>query len=336
MKNYSLFLYHSFDLINERGYSKSIMKLKTFLLNIQKEEPITEPVICFSGDNYPVLFFSHFLAKLKKQGLPVQSLSMDSIDWQAFEGRLQTTFLGATELLWLGNISECDAVQKKKLLGLLSEYRGPHTLFFFATKKDTPDLKKSALIDCDEQFQKADIEIIFQFLWNTSSEQFIAMMKIGLTSLTLDNCVLLGQYSLVLGNKTHEFMRDWYEKILLPEESLFTLAQCFFARNPQMFFRSWISLRDVYAAPFWTTFWSEQLWRAYHVIDLRLDQKFNEAKQMSFRLPFSFLQRDWKQITTSEIRNAHHFLYQADCRVKSGGSLLCLELFFNKFMQKQF
>lgn len=312
------------------------MKLKTLLQNLQKKEASEDAVICFSGDAYPILFFSHFLDRLKKDESSAQSFPVDGVDWQTFESRLSTTFLGATEILWLGNLSECDASNKKKLLAFLTSYRGPHKVYFYINKKDAPILPKNQMIDCNEVLLKADIEIVFQYLWQTSSKPFIDMMKIGLQSLTLDNYILLGQYSLVLGNKTNEFMRDWYEKILLPEESLFTLAQSFFARNHSMFFRSWISLRDNYAAPFWTTFWSEQLWRAYHVINLRNDQKFNEAKQMSFRLPFSFLQRDWKQIKASEMQNAHHFLYQADCRVKSGGSMLCFELFFNKFMQKQF
>ena len=312
------------------------MKLKTFLQNLEKKESSEYAVTCFTGDAYPILFFSHFLKKLKSKNSSVQALPLDTLDLQAFEGRMQTTFLGTTETLWLGNVSECDAAKKKKLLAFLTAYRGPHTVYFYTNKKDAPKLSKNQMIDCSETLQKQDIEIIFQFLWDSSSEQFIGMMKMGLQSLTLDNCMLLGQYSLVLGNKTHEFMRDWYEKILLPEESLFTLAQSFFARNHTLFFRLWISLRDDYAAPFWTTFWSEQLWRAYHVINLRNKQKFNEAKQMSFRLPFSFLQRDWKQIKADEMRNAHHFLYQADCRVKLGGSMLCLELFFDKFMQKQF
>lgn len=312
------------------------MKLKTFLSHWQNNKSCDNFVTCFFGDNYPVLFFSYLIAQFKKRSLPFKTLSPELIDWQTFESRLSTTFLGATEILWLGDLNNCDAAKRKKVVSFLLDYRGPHIIFFFISKKEVPEFKKTALIDCDEQLLKPDIEIIFQFLWGHSSDKFLTMMNMGYKNLHLNSLILLGQYSLVLGSKTNEFMRDWYEKILLPEESLFTLAQCFFARNPQMFFRSWVVLRDNYTAPFWTTFWSEQLWRAYHVINLRTEQKFNEAKQMSFRLPFSFLQKDWKQFESSEMSNAHHFLYQSDCRVKSGGSMLCLELFFNKFMEKQF
>ena len=311
------------------------MKLRTFLAHRQKQEALRTPVIYFSGERYPTLFCSLLVGQLKQLNYSLKVVHPDEVDWQTLQASLNTTFLGAVQVFWLGDLSALDARSKKKLLTYLATYQGPHTVLCYISDKDAPS-KNTAVVSLTESLQKVDVEALFQFFWKSSAERFLKMVKNDYKTLPLDSLLLMGQYSLLLGGKTQSFMRSWYEKLVLPESSLFMLSQSFFARKRDMFFRSWLSLKDDYNPAFWTVFWSEQLWRAYHVITLRKAQKFTEAKQMSYRLPFSFLQSGWQNVTAQELNNAHNFLYQVDFRVKSGGSELALEYFYNKFFSRQF
>ncbi len=311
------------------------MKLKTFLESRQKNEPFDAPVIYLQGGTVcPALFCSSLMARLKEQGVPVKVVDSMETSWQDIQGMLSTTFLGQTEVFWLGDLSVLEATLKKKILQFLASYEAPHTVFCFVTDKEISS--KVERVDLASPLDKDDIEAIFQFLWQTSATPFFTMIPSDYKTLSLDNLLLLGFYSRLLGAKSRDFMESWYGRIVVPEASLFTLSQSFFSRKKESFFRLWLTVKDEYAAPFWTTFWSEQLWRAYYVIKLRKNGKFHEAQQMGFRLPFSFLQKEWQSISTQELKNAHNFLYQVDCDLKSGGSMLSLELFYDSFLQKKF
>lgn len=310
------------------------MKLKTFLMHRLKQEIIKDPVIYFTGKQLPVLFCIYFIKKIKEHYSNFKSVSLQIGDWQQLQSTLSTTFLGTTQLLWLGDVSELSAVEKKKMLAYLASYQGPHTVLCFISDKEIVS-DKSTVIALDEPLQKADIELLFEYCFESSATVFFQMVEQHYKNMSLESIMLLGFYSTVIGAGVQEFMHDWYEKIVVPEESLFTLAQCFFARKKDLFFRLWIKLKDHYQGPFWTVFWSEQLWRAAQVIELRKQQQLAAAKQMSFRLPFSFMQKDWQTITVQELKNAHQLLYEIDNAIKLGTSLLGLELLYCKFFDKQ-
>ncbi|NBO99538.1 MAG: hypothetical protein EBU90_05325 [Proteobacteria bacterium] len=311
------------------------MKLKTFLLNCSNQQPSQSPVIYFKSNEYPLLFFSQLVAKLKKANPSFKVINLQEYDWSQLQATLATTFLGSVQTLWLGDISESSVSYKKELLEHFKTYSGPHTVLCFVNEKEQFETQSPVII-LNEPLSPADLDNLFEFFWATDARRFLGMVKQNYKTLSLDMIILLGQYSIVLGDKTELFMRTWYEKIVQPEESLFILAQSFFARKKDMFYRTWISLKNDYSEPFWTVYWSEQLWRAYHVVMLRNKQKLQEAKQMSYRLPFSFMQKDWQTTTGKELQVAHDFLYQVDCHVKTGGSSLALELFYHKFMNKDF
>jgi hypothetical protein len=312
------------------------MKLKTFLAHRQKEKSFSSKIIYFIVDEYPVLFCAQLIKRLKETGYPLKVISLDQIDFSSFQASLSTTFLGSVETFWLGDIYSLEAQKRKKILTYLSTYNGPHTVLCSVKEKDLPKDSKEVSVELHEQLQKSDIEMIFNYFWDSSSDKFLATMGTNYKSMSLDNIMLLGSYTVLLGGNTNEFMMSWFERIILPEESLFSLSQFFFARKKDHFFRAWLTVKDDYAAPFWTTFWSEQLWRAYHVINLRNQEQFTQANQISFRLPFSFLQRDWKSVSLNELQKAHDLLYTVDSHVKNGGSMIGLEAFFNKFMLKEF
>jgi len=311
------------------------MKLTSFLAHCQKGDSLTS-VTYFTGKEYPLLVCSHITAFLRKNGHDVKPLSVETLQWAQVESCLSTTFLGATQTVWLGNLSALDAKTLKKILEYISTYQGPHRIICFVNGEDLPSDKVKDSVDFQQDFSKEEIERLFQILLEAPADNFFKMMKQEYKTLSLDKILLLGYYSIVLGARTETFMRDWYEKLIVPDESLFILAQSFFGRKRDLFFRSWFSLKNSYEFPFWTTFWSEQLWCASHVVSLRRAQNFKEAKQMSGRLPFSFLQKEWEKYKPEELQRAHAFLYTVDCHLKSGGTELSLELFYAKFFEKQF
>ena len=61
-----------------------------------------------------------------------------------------------------------------------------------------------------------------------------------------------------------------------------------------------------------------------------------QAKTMAFRLPFSFIQTDWKKYAPAELRAAHDFVYGMDHQLKNGGDAFCFDLFYSKFFSGQF
>ena len=77
-----------------------------------------------------------------------------------------------------------------------------------------------------------------------------------------------------MGNHYETFIDTWLDAFIVPETSLFTLSQHFFARSPQKFLSVWKAIAPSYAEQFWIAFWSEQLWRAYHVVDCLQQSRF--------------------------------------------------------------
>ncbi|MFT6765366.1 MAG: hypothetical protein ACJAZS_000242 [Alteromonas naphthalenivorans] len=315
------------------------MKMRTFLQFCTNSELQKKPLILFTAKEYPVLFFATLLDRLRKKYTPApKTISFLDTDFVSLQAQLSTTFLGQQDIIWCGNISGLDASTKKKMLPFLATYTGPHTLFSFITTKDiTASVDKQIIINLDDPLSPAEREQLITFLFDRLQwKQVHELTKESYKTMSLDTVVLLAQYRLVLGKNTDLFMQQWFEKLLVPDESLFTLTQWFFSRKPQHFFRTWHAIKDNYAPVFWTMFWSEQLWRAHYALSLRKQNKLAEAKQMAYRLPFSFLQRDWKNVSESELQNAHDFLYTADFNIKNGSSDLFLEVFFNNFFSKQF
>lgn len=315
------------------------MKMRMFLQLCKSTELHKKPLILFTAKEYPVLFFATLLERLRKNYSPApKTVSFPDKDFAALEAQLSTTFLGQQDLLWCGNVSDLDLSTKKKMLLFLQSYQGPHSLFAFVITKDLPaGIDKQFVVNLDDSLSQAEREQLITLLFDHLQwQQVHELTKESYKTMSLDMLVLLAQYRLVLGKNTQLFMQQWFEKLLAPDESLFTLTQWFFARKPQHFFRTWHSIKDNYVPVFWTMFWSEQLWRAHYALLLRKENKLAEAKQMAYRLPFSFLQRDWKNVSESELQKAHNFLYTADFNIKNGASDLFLEVFFNNFFSKQF
>jgi hypothetical protein len=63
---------------------------------------------------------------------------------------------------------------------------------------------------------------------------------------------------------------------------------------------------------------------------------YAEAKKVGYKLPFSFIQRDWKNHSIEELKQAHQGIYELDYRIKNGGDESFLEHFYIQAMSAQF
>ncbi len=90
------------------------------------------------------------------------------------------------------------------------------------------------------------------------------------------------------------------------------------------------ALCDVYPEMFWVSFWSDQLWRASQYIAMQKVGDRASARSIGFRLPFSFLQRDWQTVREDKLKRAHEIMYAFDFSIKTGGSC-SFELMFLDF-----
>ncbi len=284
---------------------------------------------------YPPLFCQAFIQVLEqKVGLQKTLLGLDDqLSWVSLESALRTTFLGQKKLCWFGSIGEYDAATKKKLATLLATYQGPHHVWLFVPEKDLPlfTVESTVMIKLDSLATTEKVALK-QAVYGASAASVMGKKN---AQLSWDQEHVMAGYAAVLGKNTEQFMNTWYDKIIQPDESLFTLAQAFFARRPDTFFPLWNAVKHEYVGVFWTSFWSDQIWRAYYVIQLRHQEKATQAQQLSFRLPFSFLQRDWKAFSLDELQRAHQFLYDADCALKNGASEECIDVFCTAFVLKQ-
>ena len=72
----------------------------------------------------------------------------------------------------------------------------------------------------------------------------------------------------------------------------------------------------------------DQLWRAYHN-RLFLEKKmFAQAKRMSYRLPYNFIQSYWKKTSLQELSNLHQELYSIDYKIKQGSQFCHLDRWY--------
>ena len=319
------------------------MKLLNFLEHVYSNKPVfSGPLICFRGQhNYPLLFFSLLFNRLKKQEhYHIVSIEIDGQKESLIQAQLATSFLGNSVLYWMGNLTGLSRRTQELWFSYLQEYRGPHTIVFFITedtlfpfKKETVSVSIPDNVSCKEM-------IVLQRLLpkppSRWSKQFLQQLSRQYEDVPLDLSCLLLHYALLVGKNSDTFFTEWLGDIMPLKTSLFLLSQHFFAKNTHIFFTKWLRAHNKFNLQFWIAFWSEQLWRATLYVDLVNNNSYTEAKKIQFKLPFSFIQRDWKMYHIHELQHAHQFLSDVDYHLKNNGSPCSLDLFYSKFFLNQF
>lgn len=320
------------------------MPLLSYFPHIQSEKTLPAgKVFCFfiRESHYPLLFFQHLIGFFKKNGLDIKCID-STLDISAIKNVLSTANFYGQGVYWLEKFCTQSEKKQQELFMYLSTYDGPHRILFCShlAEKYISTLKDNIIITFDVS-QKIVYQDIFFIRFLVSDllpekSNFVSQLTMFSDYLSLDNLCLLAHYERVLGKNSDDFFMQWATRILDPTSSLFILSQYFFNKNAKQFFRQWSIVFEHYMPTFWISFWADQLWRAYVYCDLMKQKKYSEAKKAQYKLPFSFINRDWVDYELSELCNAHHFLTMFDYKLKNGGSELGFEHFYCQFFENKF
>lgn len=283
---------------------------------------------------YPLLFFSLFFSRLSKHNKQIIFLDLTQSSGDLL-AQLESSFLGASKIYWLGFIDELPKAALQTWSEYLRRYTGPNQLLYASCQDISSAPLSHTHIHMTEDAinKKGFIELFTYFVKKVQPSELDYIDKIYARTgtLSLDAACILLQYMQVAGSKKHEFLQSWLDAIVVPQYSLFNLSQYFFAKDISSFLSYWQYVKTNYAEQFWISFWSEQLWRAACYIKYMQENKFREAKAVGYRLPFSFLQKEYKTYSFQELSSAHDWLYTLDYDIKNGSSDSGLDLFFYSF-----
>lgn len=300
-------------------------------------------LICFKGQTiYPLLFFSYLFSYIKRNSCArIVHVDLSEVTKAVICAQLETGFLAGKTYYWFHNLSLLDIKSKNWWLTYVQKYRGPHCIIFFVDQNTKLKILGDdvLIVEVQDAIGRHSFEYLFQFFnesISSANKRLITLLFQKYENLSLDKAMMLIYYTLFAGSGSSSFVRDWLDLIIVPEKSLFTLSTYFFSRNIQEFFKFWRLISLDYPDVFWISFWSDLIWRACNVVQLLQKKCPDEARHIGFRLPFSFLQRDWKKVTLKELQQAHQFLYELDFSAKNGFLTLPLELFYTKFFLHQF
>ena len=320
------------------------MLLRIFLESISSTKSLpTGKTFCFFAKKYPLLFFYHLISFFKNNSINIESLDCKGADIASVKALLSTMSFSGKTVYYLENFSMLSTKKQQELLEYLSQYNGPHQLLLFSDNTLVETLSKQSgmtmnIISLPEEIASRDLSVVRFLITETSQSValFTSQLVMQADRLSLDSACLFVHYELLLGKNTEEFFDQWMIHLIEPTSSLFVLSQHFFAKKNRLFFRQWSRMSEGYMPPFWATFWADQLWRAYVFCDLMKQKKYAESKKAQYKLPFSFINRDWSSYSLTELRNAHHFVSTLDFQFKNGCSDIGLDHFYTQFFENKF
>lgn len=293
----------------------------------QTRENISGSVFVFTTAQAVPSFFNVYKTFCKEKGISLVSVHKESYDGiQQLFAELSMSFLGQSCCYWLGDISSYEASERKELSIFLQGYRGPHTLFLSTDQviEGLPFIELPQYVDKD---------FVTNFYTIVSQHQplFLSVRS----KCTFESVCQFLRYYVVLDN-AHSDIQQLYDRINAAEYSLFELSQYFFMKDQLRFKMLWSALDVHFSLEFWVIFWSEQLWQASLFIKQAAELGPLSGRKGITRLPFSFMQKDWKQYTTRELCAAHNFLYAIDYGSKNGYATHGLDLFIEHWMRSSF
>lgn len=312
------------------------MQLIPFLEQMHRDGSFltNENVVVFVclQDTFPILFTAQLISFLKTKQIPIDIIALENNDISQIFSRLETSFLGMKISYWLRGLELLDKKSRQQLLTYVANYSGPHQILLMISKDNTSYFAKKMCIELPVTIGTQGVQPLLTFLSKNNStiakhmNSFVAKYD----SLNLDQFCMLAGYMQVVGKVDDS--QHIAERVIEPEHSLFVLAQHFFSKNKTDFYSLWALVKDQYPITFWTTYWSEQLWRAYYTRYYLSKGQLPQAKFIAVRLPFSFMQKDWKKVSLAHLKDAHQAMYQLDHAYKNNGETEAgLDLIFNTF-----
>ncbi|MBI2345199.1 hypothetical protein HYV10_03995 [Candidatus Dependentiae bacterium] len=304
--------------------------------SVKHTEFLDIPVVLLKIKKYSPLLFYKFLKNFeKKLSLDIKKIDLDQ-DLSLVQKDLQTTFLGQAFLYWFSDLSLISSKKKRSdFLNFIAVYQGPHKIIGCVELDEEVHLTHGKMIEFQDSYS-SDQVLKLDFLYEGQKVEvvsyFLAKLYRKRKQYSLDQLCILLEYASLLGKNIDQFFERWLDEIVASEVSLYAVGQYFFEKNPKKFFELFNQIRYQYTNPFWTSFFSEQLFKAYWFV-VHNGQIAIEQKQMTFGLPFSFIKNDWRLHKKSSLLLAHQKIYEIDLAIKSGAGERQLDLFLMRFFQ---
>ncbi len=292
-------------------------------------------VIAFESAAYPSYFFSQLLTILKAKTACV-SLDSETHKLADIKAQLETSFLGNRMVYWVKNTHALDAATKKSWLSYTKTYHGPHCMLYFRQDAGTNKAENERMLAVElPEFIDANLYCLLYGHFYPAAQidtAFVAKLFGHSQKISLDQACMLMGYQTVVGRKSDSFFSQWLSKLVVPEKSLFTLSQYLFAQQPKLFLQQWKALKNDFPDEFWVAYWSEQIWQATLFVSRARSQGFDAAKKGAFRLPFSFINKDWRKYSPESLTQEHQYLTKLDYNLKNSAGTHGLELWYHKFL----
>jgi DNA polymerase III delta subunit len=271
----------------------------------------------------------------------IRVIDLSDVPIDSTTALLASSFLGNRSYYWLKNVSELDAKKRSYWLSYVQSYSGPNCLILFCGSSLSAQKNDSIInVEIPDQFDQAASAAVFNSLMSSDSRRCSLVVRTLFKrrrKVSLDAICLLTHYMAVSGLDLELFLNNWLDVIIVPDASLFDLSKYLFARNQEAFFRVWQSMADTYGELFWIAYWSDIFWRAYHFSRLSALGDHEQAKKFAPRLPFSFIQGGWRQVSLDELKGALNYIYILDTDIKNGvQGYSFLELLYLKFFLRHF
>lgn len=314
------------------------MNLVDFLnLDSYQEFFLKNKLVCFRGSQYPSFFFSNFFSKNKTKLRFLNIFDLEDEEIDKIKITFDTSFLGSSLIYWIKDLSKLDIKFSKKFYSYIENYNSDHTLVFFIDETVQINKNNFCMIELPVKIDVNLYKNIFKNFFDfTCDDYFVNQIFDEFNNLSIDDACILMQYQSVCSRRSVPLFSELAKKIFIPELSLFVLSQNLFALDNGQFLKNWKKIESNYPIEFWITFWSDQVWQASIFIYNIQKTGLQDAKKLVNRLPFSFMQKDFKRYSLKELSKAHDFLYQLDFNNKNGAGTFGIELWFFKFFQRDF
>jgi hypothetical protein len=239
---------------------------------------------------------------------------------------LGCSFLGQGKYYWLGYLDDYAPKKKQEILNYILNYQGPHTVSIFIENDTAQKINKNNfnLID----LSLVDLQAFASVLPWLGSEKKQYFKKAS----SVDQAVLWQEYSYLVKENITNLIEEW--PLQQTDESFFNLAKYFFKKDSKNFFSLLHKLQDNYTAQFYISYFTDQLFRAIFYCYYRQNNMLEQAKAISYKLPYNLLQNEWQNLDIKHLQSKLIELYEIDFQIKNGGSSYLLDSWFLDYLHK--
>lgn len=304
------------------------MTVSQFIELIKQSPDLSGSFVCtLQTREVSALFLSQLYARLKSCSSGYATLDCELMPLDALKGQLEMSFLGNRMVYFVKNVHTLDESAKKSWESFVKKYEGPHCIVYAkvsvrASKATAVSMQPATSLSEQTSsldtsggsthariavsLEQVDIQLyqkLAQFLYPDVllDTYFLSTLFQHQETLTLDDACRMMAYQATVGRKCEPFFAQWLPRLIVPQKSFFTLSQYLFARKPRLFLEQWNLCKGEYPSEFWIAYWAEQVWQAMLFVQRARAEGVVEAKKSTYRLPFSFLNKDWSLYTPESL-----------------------------------